>query len=155
MTSALDTACAFLADALNGGPRDAGEILAAAEGAKISERTMQRAAEQLHVVKSKAGLSAGWVWSMPSVESQSGNVLVRVDRARIIADRLRKLEGAKGRKAPIYPQDPRIQRWVQAGVSDPDLKEAYERATTDHSGMLTAGIMDRFIAQVMTEAVAC
>ena len=35
-----------------------------------------------------------------------------------------------------------------------DLKEAYERATTEHRGMLTAGILDGYINEVMAEAMA-
>ena len=55
-------------------------------------------------------------------------------------------------KGPFYAQDSRIQAWVQAGIRDPDLREAYERARTDHSGMLTAGIMDKYVFEVMREA---
>lgn len=72
----------------------------------------------------------------------------------MIAARLRKLEAARGMKGPFYPQDSRIKAWVRAGISDPDLKEAYDRATTDHRGMLTAGILDGYISEV-TKEVAC
>jgi hypothetical protein len=54
-------------------------------------------------------------------------------------------------KAPVYASDPRVLRWVQAGISDPDLKEAYERATTDSSDMLTDGILDIFVTEAMRE----
>lgn len=76
------------------------------------------------------------------------------DRAEVIATRLRKLEAGRGRKAPIYAADPRVIAWVTAGLSDPDLKEAYELATADHTGMLTAGILSRYINEVMAEAMA-
>lgn len=149
MTTATESACIFLVDALNAGPRDAAEILAAAEGANISERTMQRAAEQMGVIKTKAGLDGGWTWALPN--QKAGN---EAERAATIAARLRKLEAARGMKGPFYPQDSRIKAWVRSGISDPDLKEAYERATTEHRGMLTAGILDGYINEVMAEAMA-
>lgn len=170
--SPLDQACTLLSDLLKDGPRDAAEILAAAEGANISERTMQRAAEQMGVIKSKAGFDGGWNWALPAegAKAESGfqgedaasgmsnhaKVSARVEpepsRAATIATRLRKLEAARGMKGPFYPQDSRIKAWVWAGISDPDLKEAYERATTEHRGMLTAGILDGYVNEVLKEA---
>ena len=58
----------FLADILKDGPRGAAEIIAAAEGAGFPERTLQRAAERLGVVKSKAGFLGGWLWALPNTE---------------------------------------------------------------------------------------
>lgn len=170
--SPLDQACTLLADLLKDGPRNAGEILAAAEGANISERTMQRAAEQMGVIKAKAGFDGGWNWALPAegAKAESGiqgqcdaremsnyvqvppKVEPEPSRAEVIAARLRKLEAARGMKGPFYPQDARIKSWVQAGISDPDLKEAYERATTEHRGMLTAGILDGYVNEVFKEA---
>ena len=49
----------------------------------------------------------------------------------------------EGGRSPFYPQDSRIQKWAQAGISDPDLREAYDRAVTDCAGMLTVGVLDR------------
>jgi hypothetical protein len=182
--SPLDQACTLLADLLNDGPRNAAEILAAAEGAKIAGRTMQRAAEQMGVIKTKDGFDGGWTWALPAedakaesgiqeqnaaaemfedtnvslrVEPEIAQVPARVDpepsRANVIAARLRKLEAARGMKGPFYPQDTRIKAWVRAGISDPDLREAYERATTEHRGMLTAGILDNYVSAVMAEAM--
>lgn len=170
--SPLDQACTLLADLLKDGPRNAAEILAAAEGANISERTMQRAAEQMGVIKAKAGFDGGWNWALPAegAKAESGfqgedtaggmsnhvKVSSRVEpepsRAAIIAARLRKLEAARGMKGPFYPQDSRIKAWVRAGISDPDLKEAYEWATAEHHGMLTAGILDGYVNEVLKEA---
>ncbi len=149
--SPLDQACTLLADLLNDGPRASREILAAAEGANISERTMQRAAEQMGVIKSKAGFDGGWHWALPS---EGAKAEPATSRAAIIAARLRKLEVNRGHKGPFYPQDSRIQAWARSGISDPDLKEAYERATTEHRGMLTAGILDGYVSQVMAKAMA-
>ncbi len=65
--SALGKAVALLIGQLKDGPtNNAADILATAEGANISERTLQRAAEQLGVTKTKAGFSGGWIWAMPN-----------------------------------------------------------------------------------------
>lgn len=142
--SPLDQACVMLADLLKDGPRDAAEILAAAEG-NISERTMQRAAEQMGVIKTKAGFGEGWTWALP------GPVEVRQERSRVevIASRLRKWEEAKGRKAPIYAADPRIVRWAEVGITDPQLREAYEAATAFSDDPLTVGRLKPHITRVM------
>lgn len=66
--SALGKAVAMLHGLLKDGPRDAAEILAAAEGAGIGERTVQRAADQLGVVKSKTDFRGGWTWALPAAE---------------------------------------------------------------------------------------
>lgn len=64
-TGALDKATAMLADMLKDGSRSTAEIFESAEAASLSERTMQRAADMLGVVKSKAGFNGGWVWALP------------------------------------------------------------------------------------------
>lgn len=64
-TGALDKATALLADMLKDGSRSTAEIFENAEAASLSERTMQRAADMLGVVKSKAGFAGGWVWALP------------------------------------------------------------------------------------------
>lgn len=129
----IDRAIDLLADLLRDGPRNAAEIIATAEGDSLNERTMQRAGEQMCVVKTKAGFGEGWTWALP------GPVEVRQDRSRaeVIASRLRKLEAAKGRRAPIYAADPRLVRLVEAGLSDADLREAYEAATAYDDAPLT------------------
>jgi hypothetical protein len=129
---------------LKDGPRNAAEILAAAEGANISGRTMQRAAEQMGVIKSKAGFDGGWTWALPGLE-------VRQDRSRaeVIASRLRKWEAAQGRRAPIYAADPRLVRLVEAGLSDADLREAYEMATTYDDAPLTVGRLETYMREII------
>lgn len=131
----IDRAVALLANLLRDGACDAAEILAIAEGDNINERTMQRAAESLGVVREKTGFDGGWTWALP------GPVEVRQDRSRaeIIASRLRKWEAAQGRKAPIYAADPRLLRWVETGISDPELREAYDAATAFSDEPLTVG----------------
>ncbi|TAJ19100.1 MAG: hypothetical protein EPO47_05075 [Rugosibacter sp.] len=62
-------AVALLAGLLKDGPRDAAVIRSASEGIGIGERTMQRAAEKLGVIKTKSGFSGGWVWQMPEAET--------------------------------------------------------------------------------------
>jgi hypothetical protein len=161
------------------GPGSASEILAAAEGASISARTIQRAAISLGVVKAKAGFKDGWVWRLPAVEGESADMLTeqptqvaaRVENidpvkgreispapdAKVIAARLRRLEESRGKKAPIYAQDSRVMRWAELGIRDPDLREAYERAVnaleeTRSPAFLTVGFLDRFVWDVMKEA---
>lgn len=68
-STAIERARNLLASMLAGGPRDAAEILAAAEGDNLHERTVQRAAEALGVMKTKAGFSGGWTWAMPETEN--------------------------------------------------------------------------------------
>jgi hypothetical protein len=169
---AIELANHLILEFLKAGPRSATEILAAAEGAKISVRTVQRAAIDLGVVKTKAGFAGGWIWTLPTedakaesgfqeqaaaeasvnspkvsprVEAENEKVLGRVERANVIAARLRKLEAMKGRKAPIFAADPRIVRWADAGLSDPDLKEAYEAATAFSDEPLTVGRMADYL----------
>jgi hypothetical protein len=74
-------------------------------------------------------------------------------RAEVIAARLRKLEAGRGKVAPIHALDPRVKRWADSGISDPDLKEAYERAVTDieGDGPVTAGFLDPIVMQVISE----
>lgn len=126
MTSAAERACALVGNMLACGPRDAAEILAAAEGAKISRRTIQRSAAVLGVVKVKEGLAAGWSWRLEPKRPAASGTVAPIDpaRAETIAARLRKLEAGRGKVAPIYAGDPRVKQWADSGISDPDLREA-------------------------------
>lgn len=173
MTSAADRACALVDNMLAAGPRDAAEIRAAAEGAKISERTIQRAAIVLGVQKSKAGFNRGWTWSLPAddggtvdapteqpapcmLSATRGPAPVEPSRSEVIAARLRKLEAGRGKMAPIYGQDPRVIRWAESGISDPDLREAYELAVyalvrEGSQEPVKAGFLNAFIEQVISE----
>ncbi len=58
----------FLATALIDGPTLSSEIIASALASGISERSIQRAAEQLGVVRKKVGFNGGWIWSMADFE---------------------------------------------------------------------------------------
>lgn len=170
MTSAAEKACALVGNMLAAGPRNAAGILAAAEGAKISARTLQRAAISLGVQKTKAGFNGGWTWRLPtddagavtepeersvpgSLETVKVQSRVEPSRAEVIAARLRKLEAGRGKVAPIYALDPRVIGWAGSGISDPDLREAYERAAADigGDGPVTAGFLDPFVTQVISE----
>lgn len=150
--SSIAQAEALLADMLSAGPRSAAEILAAGQGANLSERTTQRAGEALGVVKSKDG-HGGWTWRLPTPEEPRQQV-EQPERAAVIARRLRDLEQRRGKAAPIYSADPRLRRWVAAGISDPELREAYDRAVFALRGdnPVTVGHLDGFVAEVMAEA---
>lgn len=141
----IDQACALLADLLKEGASDAAEILMAAEGDNLNERTMQRAAERLGVVKMKAGFGEGWTWALPLIEVRQAHR----NRAEVIAARLRKLEAAKGRRAPIFASDPRLVRLVEAGITDADLREAYELATTYDDAPLTVGRLETYLREII------
>lgn len=67
--SSIGRAVALLTGLLKDGPKGAAVILASAEGANISERTLQRAAEQLGATKTKSGFSGGWTWAIPIKEA--------------------------------------------------------------------------------------
>jgi putative DNA primase/helicase len=69
VASVAEQAEALLLELLTSGPRDAREIRTVAEGANISKRTMQRAADALGVVKTKAGFMGGWTWALPLTEA--------------------------------------------------------------------------------------
>lgn len=150
--SETDRAGLLLEALLKDGPRQASEILAAAQGDNINERTMQRAAESLDVVKTRVSFQGGWTWALPAPVAEP----VQADaeaRARVIAARIRKLEAIRGKDAPIHAGDPRLVKWVQAGVTDPDLREAYERAVfvmaaARVSGPVTVGFLEPFVAEL-------
>jgi hypothetical protein len=182
---AIERANHLILEFLKSGPRSASEILAAAEGAKISVRTFQRAAIDLGVEKSKAGFGAGWIWRLPAEDSDTAkapteqpvsgmlknvSVLPRAEptesvkdreiseslRAQVIAARLRRLEEARGKKAPIYAQDPRVKRWAELGIRDSDIREAFERAVTALEdarslAFVSVGFLDPFVMQVLSE----
>lgn len=78
------------------------------------------------------------------------------ERAEVIAARLRKLEAGRGKVAPIYASDPRLLRWVLASISDPDLREAYERAVfalekSRSQAPVTVGALAPFVEELMGE----
>lgn len=66
---AIERAKELLENLLTAGPIEAAVILAQAKDDNLSERTLQRAADALGVVKSKAGFSGGWVWALPEEQA--------------------------------------------------------------------------------------
>lgn len=160
MNGELARACAFVADMLVGGPRNAAAILASSEGAKISRRTVQLASQRLGVIKTRPAFRGPWIWRLPAASPHAVPVaLSAIDqgRADIIATRLRKLEAQRGKTAPIHAADPRVQRWAAAGLSDPDMREAYELAVFalergDSEAPVTAGFLDGYVEKVRREA---
>lgn len=185
MTSQADIACTLVADLLKSGARNASDILAAGEGDNIHARTMQRAAIALGVQKTRTAFRSGWVWRLPAddgdgtdapIDQQASSTegIVGVpatvehadpvkdretsepSRAEVIAARLRKLEAGRGKKAPIYGVDHRLVAWVTAGISDPDLREAYELAVfaleaEKNPAPVTLGFLNPYVTQVISE----
>lgn len=160
MNGELARACAFVADMLVGGPRNAAAILASSEGAKLSRRTVQLASQRLGVIKTRPAFRGPWIWRLPAASPDAAPAaLSAIDqgRADIIATRLRKREAQRGKAAPIHATDPRVLRWVASGLSDPDLREAYELAVfalerVDSQAPLTAGFLDGYVEKVRGEA---
>jgi len=67
-TSKLARAKKFLLETLSNGPTPSKELFAhAGEGLGISKDTLRRAQEDLGIVPRKLGMSAGWVWSLPTL----------------------------------------------------------------------------------------
>lgn len=65
-TPATDEGAAgFLAVKLAAGPVPAADLIDGAAALGIAERTLQEAAQRMGVVKAKAGMAGGWVWSLP------------------------------------------------------------------------------------------
>lgn len=58
----------FLAGLLALGPESSDTIIAKAIEAGISKRSIQRAAEQMLVIRTKCGFRDGWVWALPNAE---------------------------------------------------------------------------------------
>ena len=50
---------------LAAGPVPAADLIDGAAALGIAERTLQEAAQRMGVVKAKAGMAGGWVWSLP------------------------------------------------------------------------------------------
>lgn len=171
--SAAARAETFLELQLKDQPRLAAEVLTQGKLAGLSPRTIQRASIALGVTKRRKAFRGGWIWSLATdiaakVPSASGDSAREgavtngalaegaKQRAQVIAARLQRLEATRGYKAPIYPQDPRVIAWAASGISDPDLREAYERAAYDlakaeHAGPITAGILNRYVREVISE----
>lgn len=77
-----------------------------------------------------------------------------LSRGKVLADRLAKWEGGRGKTFRFDAGHPWIQRWVQAGITDPQLREAYDMALTqrEHDNDPTpvnVGFMDVFVAKLM------
>lgn len=58
----LDKAKAFLKAQLSGGNVDASTLAEAGRAEGLTERTLQRAAKEMGVLKSKSSFGSGWVW---------------------------------------------------------------------------------------------
>jgi hypothetical protein len=69
--SAVDEAAAWLADNLDESGRTAKELKRDARADGIKERTLDRAADRLGVVKGPEGFGGPWLWRMPGAVSPS------------------------------------------------------------------------------------
>lgn len=64
-------AAEFLRDFLSDGKRPADEVFAAAETHGITEKTLNRAAKELGIEKTKAGFDGGWLWSLSPSDGEA------------------------------------------------------------------------------------
>lgn len=159
--SELERAKGLISRLLASGPCSAAAVLKVAEGAKLSVRTTQRASKAMCIEKRRGAFRGNWTWALPAApyaikEPPGDGGVSNRDRAVVIAARLRRLETSRGQVAPIHASDPRLLRWVQAGIRDPDLREAYDRAlfALRVDRPVTVGYLDRFVTAVMAEAMA-
>jgi hypothetical protein len=176
-----EQAGALLLSLLTDGPKSAAEILSVAEGAKIAKRTIQLAATQLGVIRSKADFGAGWIWGLPvdkpkvppsvseglgteqADQDEGDKVQPRgepdqsqavVERAQFIAAMLNKREERRIReRGRFHWQDDRVQQWAAAGIRDYQLKEAYDLATSadEFTGAVTVGLLARYLESVLAD----
>lgn len=82
-TSALTDAIAFIEAELAHSPVEAKAMLERARAAGISERTLRRAADDLHLIKRKTGFGddGKWRWALPTKDDQAGDgELAHLDR---------------------------------------------------------------------------
>ena len=87
-------------------------------------------------------------------EPAESSPLVNLDRCKTIASRIMKFEAARGKGAKVFGSDGRVQGWVKAGISDPQLREAYEMAVTEREDRkdqtpVNAGFLDVFVAKLL------
>jgi len=79
------------------------------------------------------------------------------DRCKIIADRLTGLEAKRGISFRFRANEVRLVGWVKAGITDPQLREAYELALEERtrSGELASsinyGFLEKFILKVLRD----
>jgi hypothetical protein len=67
---------------------------------------------------------------------------------------LRKLEEDRGKRCTIHAKHPKVLRWVEAGMTDADLRQAYDLAVAQRhedgdQTPINAGFLDLFVAKVM------
>lgn len=65
----------------------------------------------------------------PSTENQPSSLSSSaLDRCKTLADRLTKLETGRGLDFKIRDSNPNLREWVKSGITDPQLREAYDLA---------------------------
>jgi putative DNA primase/helicase len=72
--SAQDAAAEFLLQVLGADVVPVKTIEAEARAAGVAWRTVRRAADELSVIKRKAGMGAGWYWSLPKMTTKESKV---------------------------------------------------------------------------------
>lgn len=98
--------------------------------------------------------------SSPADVSPSSPSPIFQDRGKTLAARLAKLEASRvGKPVRFSDKHPAVQAWVDAGITDPQLREAYEiavseRIETGDPAPINAGFLDVFVAKVLNPSDA-
>ena len=82
-----------------------------------------------------------------------------MERPVAMAVLIRNLERERNVPAKVTSSDPRLLEWAQAGVTDDQLREAYQlavldRELSDSRQPINAGFLDVFVAKVLTPPTA-
>lgn len=75
-------------------------------------------------------------------------------RCKTLADRLTKAEASRARSFKFSAADHRLRAWVTAGITDPQLREAYDMAVTQREAdgdqaAVNTGFLDIFVAKLL------
>lgn len=75
-------------------------------------------------------------------------------REEIVCLAVKKLEESRGKRCTIHAKHPKVVQWVNAGITDADLRSAYDMAVAQRQEdgdptPINAGFLDLFVAKVM------
>jgi hypothetical protein len=112
--SERDEATEFLRAELEGAPKAAKKVLAAAKEAGIRPWPLRRARQTLGVRSHKAGMADGWVWELPEGDASKGS----------------EGEATSSPSSPSSPSPFQAKIWGSEGVDFPEGDEGAETASS-------------------------
>lgn len=91
-----------------------------------------------------------------AAENPSSLSLINSERCKVLADRLTKLEKGRGLDFKIRDSNPDLRAWVTAGITDPQLREAYDLALEQRMrgqdlGAINPKFLHIFVRKVMQD----